>query len=125
MPQTFRIGDQQIDKEKWEGIEKEIKDSCGEEIFNEIKKYGFSGISLAARAVKTGDTELYDFAYRLYSRSAHAMDILEQVGDIIVPDAFPRQQETLLPAVLQASCRSGRAVVEGANDWLGNPLGIK
>jgi Family of unknown function (DUF5677) len=107
------------------GIEKQIKDSCGEEIFNEIKKYGFSGVSLAARAVKTGNTELYDFAYRLYSRSVHAMDIHEQVGDIIAPESFPRQQETLLPAVLQAACRSGRAAIEGANDWLGDPLGIK
>lgn len=35
---NFMIGNKQIDKDQWEGIEKEIKDSCGEALFNKLKK---------------------------------------------------------------------------------------
>jgi len=122
---NFKIGDQQIDRKWWEKTEKEIKDSCGEALSNKIKKYGFSGVSLEARAAKTGNKELYDLAYRLYSRNVHAMDINEQLGDVLTPERFPKYEETLLPAVLAASCLCGKAVIEGVNDWLGDPLGIE
>lgn len=122
---NFMLGDRQVDREKWEDIEKQIRDSCGEALFNELKQYGFSGLSLEARAVKTENKELYDLAYRMYSRNAHATDIHEQLGRKLVGDAFVGTEQTMLPAVLEAVWKCAGLVVDKCNDWLGDPLGVK
>lgn len=122
---NFKIGDQQIERKWWEKTEKEIKDSCGVALANKIKKYGFSGLPLEARALETGNKELYDLAYRLYSRNVHATDINEHLGDVLTPERFPKYEETLLPAVLGASCICGKAVTEAVNAWLRDRLGIE
>ena len=122
---NFMIGDHQVDRDKWEGYEKEIRDSSGEEVFEQIKRFGFSGLSLEARAVKTGKKELYDLAYRLYSRNVHATEIHEQLGHRLTGKDVTETKETLLPAVLEAAWACGSVVVDKSNEWLGDPLGVK
>lgn len=121
----FRIGDHEVDRKTWERIEKEIRDSCGEEIFEQIKRFGFSGLSLEARAVKTGNKELYDLAYRLYSRNVHATEIHEQLRRKLGGEGLAGTEETLLPAVLDAAWACASVVVDKSNDWMGDPLGVK
>jgi len=122
---NFIIGDHQVDKGTWEKIEKEIRDSCGEEIFEQIKRFGFSGLSLEARAVKTGNKELYDLAYRLYSRNVQATEIHEQLRRKLAGEVLAGTEETLLPAVLTAVWACASVVVDKCNDWVGDPLGVK
>lgn len=90
---NFMLGDQQVDREKWEGIEKQIRESCGEKIFDELKRFGFSGVSLEARAARTGNEDLYHMAYRMYSRNAYATDIHEQLGRKLVGEVLQEQNK--------------------------------
>ncbi len=120
----FKIGESAVDKAKWEQIEREIKSCYTNEEVERLKKYGFSGMSLEARAVKTGNKELYDLAYRLYSGHAHATDFHEQVRSVLLPEWASEVEETLLPAVLEAATDCARVVVRRCNEWLGNPLDV-
>ncbi len=120
----FKLGESQVDKEKWRQIEEEIKGRHRDEEIEAMKLHGFAGLTLAARAVKTGNKALYDFAYRLYSGHVHATDIHEQLGSDLTPEWIPQLEETLLPAVLEISCDCGATVVRRCNEWTGNPLGV-
>lgn len=120
----FKLGESQVDKERWRQIEEEIKGRHSKQEIEVMRSHGFAGIPLEARALKTGNKPLYDFAYRLYSGHVHATDIHEQLGSDLTPEWIPQLEERLLPAVLEISCDCAATVVRRCNEWTGNPLGI-
>jgi hypothetical protein len=116
----FKLGDSKIDEVKWKQIEEEIRGRHTEEEFEGLKRHGFAGISLEARAVKIGNRELYDLAYRLYSGHTHATDFHEHLRARLMPEW--NLEDTLVPAVLGIACDCVAAVIRTGNEWMGNPL---
>ncbi len=120
----FKLGERQVDKEGWEQIEKEIRGRHTDEEIDGLKKHGFAGVSLEARAVKTGNKELYDLAYRLYSGHVHATEIHEQLIRRLNPELSKGFEETLVPAVREIAINCVWVVVDRINRAVGDPLGI-
>jgi len=120
----FKFGDAEINREKWQQIEEEIRGRHTDGEIEELRRHGFSGMPLEARAVKTGNKKLYDLAYRLYSGHTHATEIHEHLRWRLVPEFAPELEKTLLPAVQGIVCDCVATVVRECNRWAGNPLGI-
>jgi len=118
----YRIGECSVDRGKWNEYENEIKSRYADREFRQIKKNGFSGISLEARATKSKNKRLYDLAYRLYSRNVHSTDIVEQLGPVTIPEMFPNYKDSRVSALLEAANLSLSAVIDACNDWLGKPM---
>src|SRR5262249_31511442 len=121
---NFRIGNRRVNRRRWAAIEAQIKKVYGDQIFKQLKQHGFSEMSLEARAIKTRNKPLYDLAYRLYSRSVHATDIIEQLKGISSTKAYTQREDAQFPAVLEAAVNCGIAINRAANQWLGDPLGL-
>ncbi len=117
----FKVGDSKIDEAKWKAIEDEIRGRYTEAEIEELKRHGFAGVSLEARAVKTGNRELYDLAYRLYSGHTHATDFHEHLRSHLMPEWD--LEDTLVPAVLEIACDCVAVAIRRSNEWMGNPLG--
>ena len=58
-------------------FEEQIADRYAKEELKKIRKYGFTGIPIEQRAIKTGNKETYDIIYRNFSRNVHANDYVE------------------------------------------------
>ena len=117
----FKLGDSKIDEAKWKAIEDEIRGRHTEAEIEELKRHGFAGVSLEARAVKIGKKDLYDLAYRLYSGHTHATDFHEHLRSRLTPEWD--LEDTLVPAVLGVAFDCVAEVIQGSNEWMGNPLG--
>jgi len=120
----FILGKSYVDKSVWNKAKEEIKSRLPDSEFEKLKKYGFSGLPLEARASKTNNKQLYDLAYRLYSKNVHLTDIMEHLGSILKLKSFPEFEQTRIPALLQAACNCSFAVIENCNDWLGKPISL-
>jgi hypothetical protein len=116
----FRLGESKIDEAKWRKIEEEIRGRHTEAELEGLRRHGFAGISLEARAMKIGNKELYDLAYRLYSGHTHATDFHEHTRSRLMPEWD--LEDTLVPAVLAIACDCVAAVIRTGNEWMGNPL---
>jgi hypothetical protein len=116
---NYRLGDSVISKADWDRAEVEIKSRYSETEFRNLKKNGFSGISLEARARSTDNIQWYNAAYRLYSKHAHGTDFDEQLQSVLMPDSVPRYGRSRILALFQASFTCGLRIVYKCNDWLG------
>lgn len=120
----FRLGDREIDREEWRQIEEEIRGRHTDEEIERLRRHGFSGVSLEARAASTNNKELYDLAYRLYSGHVHATEIHEQLLRRLDTEQSATFEETLVPAVREISVNCVWVVIDRLNRWIGDPLGI-
>jgi len=118
----FLIGKKEIDEEKWNKIEEEIKIRYSDQDFKNLNKWGFSGLSLKACAEKTDNDDYYNYAYRLYSKHVHMTDIAEQLQDILTPEVLPRYSRTRILSLLQAAFNCSLNVIDKCNKWLGKPI---
>jgi hypothetical protein len=116
---NYTFGERLISKEDWDRIEAEIKSRYSETDFRDLKRYGFSGISLESRARRTGNIQWYNCAYRLYSKHAHGTDFDEHLQSVLVPESVLRYGRSRILALLQASFTCALRTVCKCNDWLG------
>jgi len=75
----FSILPPESNKNHWNKIKDEISARYTPKILAMMKKYGFTCLSLEARAIKTGNKKLYDLVYRMYSRNVHSTDVTDQL----------------------------------------------
>jgi len=64
-----------IDRAQWERAEREIKARHAD--FAEIRKHGFTGLSFECRAKAVHMERMYQYCYRIASRSVHTFDPAE------------------------------------------------
>ena len=64
-------------REKWEEMESEIRSHHSPEEIRSMRRNGFSGRSVEARAEAVGLKSLYDNIYRIASRNVHMFDPAE------------------------------------------------
>jgi hypothetical protein len=67
----------QFDRAEWEKREAEIRGGYDKSAFEALRRNGFSGLSFEKRAEAVGLKELYQFCYRIASRSVHTFDPAE------------------------------------------------
>ncbi len=120
----FRLGDRGVERGKWEAFEREILDRHTDEDIDGLRRHGFAGVSLEARAAKTNNKALYDLAYRLYSGHVHATEIHEQLMRRLSPELSGAFEETLVPAVRGISVDCVVVVIDRVSRWMGDPLGV-
>jgi len=116
---NYRFGDRVISKAEWDRIEAEIKSRYSETDFRQLKKEGFSGISIETRALRTANIQLYNAAYRLYSKHVHGTDFDEHLQSVLLPDSVPRYGRSRILSLLGASFTCGLRIAYKCNDWLG------
>jgi hypothetical protein len=118
----YLIGDSHVDKGKWARIEKEIIGRYDSSEFKQLRRYGFSGLSLKGRVEKTNNQQYYDLVYRMYSRNVHSTDMAEQILDFIMPE--PEEvilyEESRINALLQTAYNCSFAIVDNCKNWLEN-----
>lgn len=118
----FHIGDQEVDRAKWEAFEDEIKQQYLTDEFEALKRFGFSGMSIEGRARKVGREEVYNLMYRLYSRSTHFGDLLEHLVDVDALGPSLRSDDALFPAVVATACESAASLFRALDKCLGGPF---
>jgi hypothetical protein len=118
----YRFGDHEVNKEEWDEIVAAIKSKYSRRDIKKMRKYGFSGISLEARARGTDNLDCYNLVYRLYSKHIHGTDLNEQLQEVLVPDYIPRYSGSRILSLLQASFTYSVRIVYRCNDWLGWPI---
>ena len=64
-------------RDKWEEMESEIRSHYTAAELKSMRRYGFSGKSVEARAEAIGLKSLYDNCYRIASRNVHMFDPAE------------------------------------------------
>jgi len=64
-------------REDLEEIERKIASRYSKSEFKNIRKHGFSGMSVEERSRGTGCTDIYDIVYRNFSRNVHSTDLTE------------------------------------------------
>jgi hypothetical protein len=119
---NYRFGNHTIDKQRWIEIEEKIRNRYSETEFKNLKRFGFSGQSLKARAQKTGNDHYYDLVYRLYSKHAHGNDLNEQLQEVLMPEYVPRYSRSRMLALLQATFNSAMNIIYECDKWLGMPV---
>ena len=65
--------------EGWEESEGEIASRYEPDELKRMKRHGFSGISIADRAKKTGHDKVYNIFYRVFSQNVHGTDHREHI----------------------------------------------
>jgi hypothetical protein len=65
------------DKTQWEQEESEIKKRYSTKEFEALRRHGFSGVNFEERARSVGLKNMYEFCYRIASRSVHVFDPAE------------------------------------------------
>jgi hypothetical protein len=66
-----------IRQEDWDALEKKIKARYTDGEFVALRKNGFTGLSFQQRAKAVGLEEMYQYCYRIASRSVHSFDPAE------------------------------------------------
>jgi hypothetical protein len=64
-----------MDRAQWDSAEREIRERHTD--FAEIRKHGFTGLSFERRAKATHMERMYQYCYRIASRSVHTFDPAE------------------------------------------------
>jgi hypothetical protein len=109
------------DESGWSRIKSDIQSRYTEQEFKQLKKYGFSGISVEERTRRTGNKPYYDLVYRMYSRNVHATDTYEQLG-YAIGEHFKKYEESRNLALLQAVFNCSVGVIYKVNERLGGPI---
>jgi hypothetical protein len=68
---------QAVNREEWERKETDIRSRYGSETLATMKRNGFTGLSFEQRANVVGLKTMYDYCYRIASRSIHTFDPAE------------------------------------------------
>jgi len=121
----FSILPPESDKNHWIEMKNEISARYAPDVLATMKKYGFTCLSLEARATKTGNKKLYDMVHRMYSRNVHSTDVTDQLTPYLLPDKRNKYfGDTRIGMILNVAFLCGIAVIKAANEWLGNPLDL-
>jgi hypothetical protein len=80
-----------------------------------IKKHGFTGISIEERSKKTGHHHLYQVIYRNLSRNVHSTDFAEQIGIPIMGDEMSEYQRLRNYTILYIGDWSAGGVIARAD----------
>jgi hypothetical protein len=121
----FSILPAESDKNHWIKLRNEISARYTPEVLAKMKKFGFTCLSLEARAIKTGNKKLYDMVYRMYSQNVHSTDVTDQLTQYSLPDKHNEDfHDTRIGMILNVAFLCGIAVIKAANEWLGNPVDL-
>jgi Family of unknown function (DUF5677) len=74
-----------MDRGRWEHIEKDIRSRYSPENITAMKRNGFTGLAFEQRANAVGLKTMYDYCYRIASRSVHTFDPAETLFDSAGP----------------------------------------
>ncbi|MGA2223466.1 MAG: DUF5677 domain-containing protein [Syntrophobacteraceae bacterium] len=97
--------------EKWEATETEIRARYNEKELKAMRHYGFSGLSFEGRAKAVGLKSMYEFCYRIASRSVHMFDPAET-------STWTDYELSGLPFELPELLQSRREALESAQNML-------
>jgi len=111
------------DKDEWGKFEDDIKRRYTSHEFTQLKRYGFSGVSIEKRAKDTDNEQYYNLVYRMYSRNVHLADAHERLG-YIINENFDEYEQSRILALLQAAFNCSVNVIYKSNDWLGKPISL-
>ena len=75
---------QAVDRGHWERIEADIRSKYTPENITTMKRNGFTGLAFPQRANDVGLKTMYDYCYRIASRSVHTFDPAETMFEIVV-----------------------------------------
>jgi hypothetical protein len=81
-------------KDYWEKTIAEIRAAYSPKEFDSIRRNGFTGLSMEARAQQTGHIETYNVIYRNFSRNVHSTDYMEHIGPVVFGPAFETYQHS-------------------------------
>lgn len=74
---------QAVDRGHWERIEADIRSRYTPENITTMKRNGFTGLAFPQRADDVGLKTMYDYCYRIASRSVHTFDPAETLFEIV------------------------------------------
>lgn len=104
-------------------IEGDIQSRYPEKMLQKLKRHGFIGLSVKEIAEVTDNMDLYDMAYRLYSRNIHFTDGNEQLMQLLSSEEVNIDYEkSRFKMILEVIFVCGGPILRGVNEWLGNPI---
>ena len=106
-------------------IERDIQSRYNQNILKKLKRYGLIGLSVEETAKVTDNMGLYNMAYRLYSRNTHFTDGNEQLMQLLWSEKHNIDYEkSRFAMVIEVTFVCGRSILQGVNQWLGDPIGF-
>lgn len=106
-------------------IERDIQNRYDQNMFKKLKRYGLIGLSVEETAKVTDNMDLYNMAYRLYSRNTHFTDGNEQFMQLLRSEKDNIDYEkSRFAMILEVTFVCGRSIFQGVNQWLGDPIGF-
>lgn len=110
-------------KESYSKIESEISSRYSHEEIVNLRRYGFTEMSIKNLADATGNSKLYDLGYRFYSRNTHLTDGNEHLIQFIMSDrSISEYEKSRFKMILEVIFVCAQSVLKGVNNWLGEPI---
>ncbi len=107
----------------YQNIEKNINSHYSKDEIKKLKSHGFTEMTVKDLADATGNTELYNLAYRLYSRNTHLTDGNEHLMQLIRSDQdFNNYKESRFKMLMEVIFLCAQPILKGVNAWIGNPI---
>jgi hypothetical protein len=110
-------------REFYSKIEAEIDSRYAHEEIVNLRRYGFTEMSIKNLADATGNSKLYDLGYRFYSRNTHLTDGNEHLMQFIRSDqSISNYENSRFKMILEVTFVCAQSVLKGVNNWLGEPI---
>lgn len=94
-------------------------------MLKKIKRYGFIELSVEETAKVSDNMDLYNMAYRLYSRNTHFTDGNEQFMQLLSSEEVNiNYEKSRFNMILEVIFVCGGSILRGVNEWLGDPIGF-